>query len=528
MKQRIALFTKTILAAAVLWSGQAFATGAEVIPGEFLVKYKDNAFASLLSVKSTSNVRVVSHNPFGHLFKVRLNPGVEANALYSLYQNQNVEYIVPNLKLRALTIPVEPTALQEQWAIKKVNAEAAWSRAGNKGSRNMLVAVVDTGIDYNHESLKENMVPGYNFRDNNTDAMDKTGQNPGHGTHCGGIIGATGKANGGTVGISPEVSLMPVRFLGEDGSGDLDGAIKSLDFAVQKGAKVISNSWGAAIPRAQAQPLIEAVKRADDAGAINVIAAANDGKSNDVTEVFPANAGFPNTIVVAASGPNDEKPSWSNYGTATVHLAAPGLDIMSTLPKGKYGKLSGTSMATPLVSGLVAFLKAQDATLTGAQARALLQLTGAKANIETACNCRVDAMAATDYLLSGKMFITPAAATIGVGETMQFSGTHGVAPFSFSVADSSVGSIANDGIFTAKAKGQTTVTVKDANGQVSTSLTIYVGKKSNGGGNPPPGQPDPGQPDPGNPGDPNSCPLGDEALCQIMCQFQPTLPWCQK
>lgn len=515
MKQRMARVL--FLIAAMLFLGAGHVSANEKIAGEYLVKYKDDAFIAMSSVRSMGFVRILDHNPYGQLLKVKVNSVDEVRTLANLLADPNVAYVVPNVKIHAFTAPVDVQALKEQWSIKKVRAEEAWKRAGNKGSRNVVIAVIDTGVDYNHESLKPNMVAGYDFKENDADPYDKTSaQNPGHGTHCAGIIGGTGLVDGGIVGISPEVSLMPLRFLGEDGSGDLNAAIKAMDYAVQKGAKVISASWGAAIGRAQAQPLVDAVKRADDAGVIFVVAAANDGKSNDKTEVYPANAGFPNTISVAASGPNDEKPSWSNYGRRTVHLAAPGLDIMSTLPANKYGKLSGTSMATPLVSGLVAFLLSQDSTLTGAQVRALLQTTGVKASIETACNCRVDAFEAVDTLLAKKMFVTPAAGTIAVGETLQFSGTNGQAPFKFALDNGSVGSISATGLFTASAKGETTVSVTDANGQVAKSLTVYVGDTGGGGSNP------------GDPGMPGECPLGDPMICELICQFQPDLPWCNK
>lgn len=492
-----------------LVSGQALA--AEKIPGEYLVKYKSSSFASMMSLNSMAHMRVADHNTKGKLLKVKVAKAQEAETLAKLYSNPNVEYIVPNVKLKAFTAPVDVQALRDQWAIKKVNAEAAWAKAGNKGSRNVLVAVIDTGIDYNHQALKPNMVTGYDFKENDADPMDKTGSaNPGHGTHCAGIIGATGLIDNGIVGISPEVSMMPLRFLGEDGSGDLNAGIKSIDYAIEKGAEVISASWGATIPRQQAMPLVEAVERADKAGVIFVVAAANDGKNNDVTEVYPANAGFPNTISVAASGSADEKPSWSNYGKRTVHVAAPGLTIMSTLPGNKYDNLSGTSMATPLVSGLVAFLKSQDSSLTGAQARALLQTTGAKVQIETACNCRVDALAATETLLAKKLFVAPAAATLFPGDTMKFSGVNGSGGYEYSVANASVGSIATDGTFTASAVGETTITVKDSSGATASTLTVTVADKN-------------AQPPPGG----GSCPLGDQALCDIICQIMPDLPICQ-
>ncbi|MEZ4872532.1 MAG: S8 family serine peptidase [Bdellovibrionales bacterium] len=193
-----------------------------------------------------------------------------------------------------------------------------------------------------------------------------------------------------------------------------------MDYAIEKGVDVISASWGATISAAQAKPLIEAVQRASDAGVIFVAAAANDGRNNDATDVFPANAEFANTISVAASGSNDQKPQWSNYGRRTVHLASPGLDIMSTLPNNRYDNLSGTSMATPLVAGLVALLKSQNPELTGQDARALLQTTGAKVSIETACNCRIDAGEAMSALVEKRMFISPAAMTLSPSDSAQF------------------------------------------------------------------------------------------------------------
>ncbi len=527
--QRIAKLAMGLSATIILFSSVSFA--GDQISGEYLVKYRGKSFVSMASVGVTQHVAVADHNPFGRLVKVRIEPGYEAQALASLASNPNVEYVVPNARVHAFSTPLNPVQLKDQWAIKQINAEKAWTRAGNRGSRNTLVAVIDTGADYKHESLVQNMVTGFDFISNSADPMDKTSAqgNPGHGTHCSGIIGATGLVQGGTIGVSPEVSIMPIRFLDENGSGDLGNGIKAIDYAIQKHVRVISASWGAAIPRSQAAPLIEAVKRADDAGIIFVVAAANDGKSNDTTEVYPANAGFPNSIVVAASDASDAKPYWSNYGRQSVHLSAPGDAIMSTLPGNKYDNLSGTSMATPLVSGLVAFLLSQDSALTGSQMRALLQTSGTKVNIETACNCRVDAFAAVDTLMAKRLFIAPAAATMKVGETMKFSGVHGGGNYSYTVANPSVGTIAADGTFTAAAKGDTTIAVKDGNGSAASSLTIsVVGANSTPAPAPSPGQPSPPQPPgggpPGMPG--GSCPLGDQQMCDIVCQIQPTLPFC--
>lgn len=257
---------------------------------------------------------------------------------------------------------------------------------------------------------------------------------------------------------------------------------------------------------------------------IFIAAAANDGRNNDNTEVFPANAGFPNMISVAASGPNDEKPSWSNYGKATVHLASPGLNIMSTIPGNKYSNMSGTSMATPLVSGLVAFLKAQDSTLTGAQVRALLQTSGAKVKIETACNCRIHALAATETLMNKQMWLVPAAGTLAKGDTVNLSVMNGTAPFKFVSSAPQTVAVDANGVLTGTSDGTAVISVTDSTGKTVSSLDFNVGKKQSTPSEP--GNPgDPG--DPGDPGTPGECPIGDQQMCDILCQIMPDVT-CQK
>ncbi|MDG0815925.1 S8 family serine peptidase [Bdellovibrio svalbardensis] len=511
---------RTILLSALLFGSQAFA-------GEFLVKYTNTNglnFINNLGVEKSIGMQVMDHNPTASLVKVDIAKSKEAQTLAELLATPGIEYVVPNFKLKAFSAPVNAAALRDQWAINKVQAEKAWKRAGNRGNKNVIVAVIDTGVDYKHESLAPNMLQGYNFKDKNNDPMDKTSfQNPGHGTHCAGVVGATGLIDGGTIGMAPGISIMPLRFLDEKGSGDLNDGIKAIDYAIEKGVHVISASWGASVPRSTAQPLLEAIKRADDKGIIFVSAAANDGKNNDSTEVYPANNGYPNSITVAASGPSDAKPSWSNYGTAMVHLASPGEGIVSTLPKNKYGDLSGTSMATPLVAGLVAFLKSQDSSLTGSQIRAILQTTGAKVSIQTACNCRIDAFNAVDAVLSKKMFVVPAAGTLSPQGTLNLSVLNGKAPFKYASSNSSTATVSDAGVVTAVGNGKTSITVTDADGKTASTLDINVGKSQSPPGNDPgnPGQP--GQP----PGD-GSCPIGDASLCQIICQIKPDLPFCKQ
>ncbi len=483
-----------------------------VFAGNYIVKYKAGA---ILSLSTMDDVQLMDQHPPGRIMKVSISQKNEPQTLKRLKNLPQVEYVVKDFKLKAFRAPLSNAKLKEQWAIAKVNAEKAWSLAGNKGSKNIVVAVIDTGVDYNHESLSPNAVKGYDFRDDDSDPMDKTGaRNPGHGTHCAGIVGATGFIDGGTIGIAPNISIMPIRFLGADGSGDLAGGIKSIDYAIEKGVDVISASWGASVPKAQAKPLIEAVQRASDAGIIFVAAAANDGKNNDKTDVFPANAEFENTITVAASGPQDEKPSWSNYGRMTVHLAAPGLNIMSTLPKDKYSNLSGTSMATPLVSGLVALLKSQDPSLTGKQIRALLQSTGTQVKIETACNCRVDAGQAMKSLLNKDLIIAPAAFTAKVDDTKTFEVVNASGTVTYESENPSVGTIDTQGNFKAISVGETRIHATDATGRKVSSLQLIIANApSDGGGGG------------GGGGGDGSCPL-DPALCDIACGISPELPWC--
>jgi len=483
---------------------------------EYIIKQKD---MSLKSSFQMQGVRIMQTHAKGNLTLIDINENNKAAILAEIMQDPNVEYVVDNFKIEKPKIPFNKAMLKnlkEQWANAKANLDKAW-QIGGKGSKDVKIAVIDTGVDYNHESLNTNMVAGYDFRDNDADPMDETSaRNPGHGTHCTGSIAGNGLIDGGIVGAIPNVSIIPIRFLGADGSGDLMGGIKSIDFAIEKGAHVISASWGATIDRGRAKALVEAVERADKAGVIFVAAAANDGKNNDKTEVYPANAGFPNTISVAASDVNDAKPSWSNFGQRTVHIASPGHNIMSTLPINKYGNLSGTSMATPLVAGIVGLLKSKDISLTGAQIRALLQSTGDKVSIETACNCRVDAGAAMQALVNKDMLLVPMAAAMSVNDIVQMSVMNAKGTISYASSDENIVSVDTNGLVTAKKEGTAKISAKTAD-QTLESLEFVVGNASSGGGD---------KPNPPGGGD-GECPLGDPQLCEIMCGIQPDLPWCQ-
>ncbi len=502
---------------------------------EYVVKLKNykSLESSFTSSLTGMGAKIVDQHEIGSLIKIETGDRSiksEAQLFLDLKQHSDIEYIVPNIKFHAIDLPNDPK-LSEQWSVEKVKASGAWDI--NKGSHEVVVAVIDTGIDWKHEDLKAQMwentdeipgnnqdddnngfvddVRGWDFHGNDNDPMDETSsRNPGHGTHCAGIVGAAGDNSTGISGMIQQVTMMPVRFLGADGSGDLMAGAKAIDYAVENGAHIISASWGAAVPESAVTPIIEAITRAKEKGVIFVAAAANDGKNNDTRAVFPANAAVENVISVAASGPSDEKPSWSNFGKAKVHLASPGLDIFSTLPGNKYGKLSGTSMATPLVAGLVALMKAEaDAnglSLDGQQMRSILQTTGAKVAIETACDCRVDSEKAVAAIRDQNLTVVPAAASIAKDATLNFSGFGGEGPYTFTSSNPDVASITEAGVLTAKAEGNTQITIKDAAGSTAVSKNIYVGFTQGGGA---------------------ECPLGDPLTCQLMCLIDPTQPWCE-
>lgn len=523
------------------------ATGAYAESGpEYIVKLKPGlrAMNRVPLFSSTENLDISELHDEGGLMKVEVKndlSGIEE--LKALNDRWDVEYIVPNATMYAFENVTNDPQSSKQWAIEAVKLADAW--AHTKGSKDVIVAVIDTGVNTAHEDLKDNIwvnekeiasngkdddengfiddVNGWDFNGNDNDPNDETSfMQPGHGTHCAGVIGAVGDNKKGIVGANHTIRIMPLRFLSATGGGDLFASVKAIDYAVQNGAHVISASWGATIPRSGAKPILEAIERARDAGVVFVVAAANDGKSNDKTEVYPANAGFDNVINVAASNKKHGKPKWSNFGRVKVDIAAPGEDIYSTLPKNKYGNLSGTSMATPLVAGVVALMKSREEAkeLTPLQIRSMLQSTGIASKVETKCDCVVDAAAAVQAVIDKKLTVVPAAATIKVDETLQFAAVGGAGEYELSVSDAEVASLDDAGMLKGLKEGKFEVLVKDKDGAEAKSLNIYVVSKDGSGG----GGDDGGGTQPPGVGD---CPLGNPFLCMISCLFMPEAPWCK-
>lgn len=494
---------------------------------DYVVKVKNsfNMESFQTQVEQIPDIKILNQHELGNLYLIHVEDSVQESYVEEkLKQIDAFEYMVPNIKFH-INVPNDPH-IASQWALKKVGASKAWELSS--GKIRPIVAVIDTGVDYKHEDLASQIlkddkgaVKGWNYIEDNNDPMDITmaGKNPGHGTHCAGIIGAA--QNGiGVSGIVPNVYIMPLRFIGPDGSGDLMNSIKAIDFAIQNGAQIISASWGAAVQRSMVKPLLEAIERAGQKGIIFVAAAANDGKSNDTREVYPANAGFSNVISVAASDKNDAKPTWSNYGRSKVDLASPGAAILSTLPGNKYGELSGTSMATPLVAGTVALLLAQSLQegkqLNGPELKALLQANSQKVEIETACNCRISAELSMNAVLENKLTVVPNAGTFAIGQEVKFHAIGGHGPYKFTSSNPNALSITESGELKAVTAGSSNIQVTDADGNSAYSHAVFAADASK--------QPEP----PGGGGGNGQCPFPNPQLCEILCKMMPKAPWCKQ
>lgn len=311
--------------------------------------------------------------------RIEVREGVKvASELARLQSNPAVEYVEPNypIKLLATTNGVFPNDFEfsRMYGLHNVGglnaktnadvkAPAAW--AFTTGDKKVIVAVVDTGIDYLHEDLKDNIwenpgeIPfngidddangfiddfyGYDFVSSDGDPFDDNE----HGTHVAGTIGAKGNNGIGTVGVCWDVSLMALKAFDEQGNGTVAEAIEAIHYAVANGARIINASWGL---DERSRALDEATRFAADAGVLVVAAAGNSGWE---APFYPAS--FETVLAVGATDEKDTRAIFSNYGTY-VDVAAPGVNIFSTLPENRYGYQNGTSMAAPHVSGAAALV----------------------------------------------------------------------------------------------------------------------------------------------------------------------------
>ncbi len=296
-------------------------------------------------------------------------------------------FIAQNITLCALGNASKTTGLSLEHRLKNwgltnlekshIQALDAWKI--QEGDRNIIVAVIDTGIDPNHKALSNNLwhsdslenrfIYGWNFVSNQPNPTD----NHGHGTHIAGIIGAIADPVTGISGVVHRVSIMPVKYYSEDNPGalNLSNSIKAIEYAIAHGARIINYSGGG--PEFSQDEYL-AIKKAETQGILFVAAAGNEHKNTDITENFyyPSAYHLSNMISVAATDIHNNLLDSSNWGKKNVDIAAPGENIFSTLPDGHFGYMSGTSQATAFVTGVATLLLSQNPTLTPQKVKSII------------------------------------------------------------------------------------------------------------------------------------------------------------
>ena len=347
-------------------------------PGRILVKFKPAAgqagarrALAAQGLNAASAASAANTIPSLDVAKVPVEPGQELEKIAALRSDPDVLYAEPDYIARAQdTIPNDPY-YGSQWGLSKIGAPAAWDHT--TGASGVVIAVVDTGVDLTHPDLScpGKLTSGWNFVSNNNDPDDDHG----HGTHVAGIAAACSDNGSGVAGVAWGATLMPVKVLDSGGSGYYSDVAAGIIYAVDHGAKVVNLSLGGL---SGDNTLADAVQYAHDHGVLVVAAAGNcaqDGYQcsflyNPV--VYPA--AYPTVLAVAATNSGDNWASFSEY-RPYVGVAAPGVDIYSTIREGGYGAMSGTSMATPHVAGLAALLWSFAPSLTVDQAKNVIEST---------------------------------------------------------------------------------------------------------------------------------------------------------
>ncbi len=385
-----------VIAASPLGAAPGGGAGAPFVPGEVLLQFRAGTDAATQGHVRAALGATTLHTFASSAQHWRLAPGMTvAQALDRLRANPQVAYAEPNYMLSAAVTPDDPR-YPELWGLNNtgqtggsadadIDADMAWGVS--TGSPNVVVGVIDTGIDYNHPDLAANVwtnpgeiagngidddgngyvddIHGWDFVNNDNDPFDDHG----HGTHVSGTITGIGNNGIGVAGVAWHVKVMALKFLDSGGSGSTANAVLAVDYANSMHVDLTSNSWGGG---SFSQALYDAIARANALDIAFVAAAGNNGVDNDTSPHYPCSYNLPNVISVAATDDADQLASFSNWGAVSVDLAAPGVDILSTLPGNSYGLLSGTSMATPHVSGTCALIRSVSPHIPVAQLKNVL------------------------------------------------------------------------------------------------------------------------------------------------------------
>ncbi len=301
------------------------------------------------------------------ILHLKLPPDQElSQAQAALEQDPRVAYAATNDILESFS-QVFPNDFDDRlWGIRQAGGPESWTITTGDRDQAPLVAIIDSGVDYTHPDLAANVwrnpnetlngqdddgngviddLHGFNAADQNGDPMDSGS----HGTHVAGTIAAVGNNGLGVVGMAWQAQMMPIKFL-SGGFGTTAAAIAGLLYAEAMGARITSNSWGGG---SYNQALVDTLA---SSSALHICAAGNSGNDSDVQPLYPAAYDLPNIVSVAATDRDDQLAPFSNYGAESVDLAAPGVGIYSTVPDQSYSSKSGTSMATPHVTGVASLI----------------------------------------------------------------------------------------------------------------------------------------------------------------------------
>ncbi|XGC79755.1 S8 family serine peptidase [Bdellovibrio bacteriovorus] len=435
---------KALFIAVVTVSSAAFARPeAKVVPGEYLVKFKASSGGASIAHQKLQGKATLKTNFHGlGMMQINMKSGPDEKANFEALKNDpDVEYIEPNYILEKSDVVVSESFERQSYesfanssfastnpavyAQNNANTgiDSAWPVLtpldNNHGK--IVVAVIDTGLDKNHDVFKAfnsngsggtgalwvntieangspgidddqngyvDDVNGWNFINNSGNFADDDD----HGTHVAGIVVGTGQNIFARPFQESKIQVMPLKFLDGGGSGSTSNAIRAIYYAVNNGAKVINNSWGGA---AYSRALHDAITYAYDHKVLVVCAAGNYASDNDTYPMYPANYDVPSNLSVGSTTRFDDLSSFSNYGANTVHIGSPGEYIESTVPGNEMMKMHGTSMAAPFVAGVAALAMREAPSLSGYQIKQLILSTGdtnGYLNSLVSTSSRVDAL----------------------------------------------------------------------------------------------------------------------------------------
>lgn len=377
----------------ILWAAETEAqpraafTRESYAAGEILIKYQTADRSAAAEFHHYRwGTRTIKFLEGQGLHRIKLPDGMNVQEALGLFrQDPLVEYAEPNY-LRYLRRTPNDASYASLWGLPKINAPGAWDLTTNCGS--VVVAVIDSGADYNHPDLAANIwansdetagngidddangkiddTLGWDFVSEDNDPMDANG----HGTHVAGTIGAVGDNAIGITGLCWGAKIMVLQAFDAAGNATVADTIEAMDYARRNGAKIVNASYS---DTQFSQAEKDAIAQLNSDGILFVAAAGNEGVDNDQTPSYPAGYDLPNIIAVAASDSNDLLATFSNFGPTTVHVAAPGVSVFSTYPDDTYAFESGSSMAAPHVSGLAALVWSLNPGLSPPQVKARIQ-----------------------------------------------------------------------------------------------------------------------------------------------------------